>query len=72
MTRGFMPPGKMLRIFCSLYRLKKVPRNLFQHIKYKLCVTGSKSMDKVDMCLFIYYRVVFLVYVDDILFFSPE
>jgi hypothetical protein len=56
----------------SLYGLKQLPRNFFQHLKGKLENIGFKSAKAVDPCLFISNKVICLVYVDDTLFYSPR
>ena len=70
--RGFMQPGKVLKIIRFLYGLKQIPHNFFHRLKSNLEGTGLEPIDDVDPCLFISDKVVCMVYVDDILFFGPE
>lgn len=72
MPRGFMRPGKVLKLKKSLYGLKQSPRNFFLHLKTQLEAIGFKSLEDVDACLFVSDNVICLVYVDDTLFFSPK
>lgn len=72
MPRGFMKPGKVLKLKKSLYGLKQAPRNFFLHLKAKLMAVGFRSLEEVDACLFVTDNVICLVYVDDTLFFSPK
>jgi len=72
MPRGFMKPGKVLKLKKSLYGLKQAPRNFFMHLKAKLESIGFVSDPDIDPCLFVSDKVICLVYVDDTLFFSPD
>ena len=72
MPRGFGQDGKVLKLIRSLYGLKQAPRNFFLHFKGQLERVGFVSQDAVDPCLFISERVIAVVYVDDILFYSPK
>ena len=72
MPRGFMQPGKVLKLKKSLYGLKQAPRNFFMYLKAKLESIGFVSDPDIDPCLFVSDKVICLVYVDDTLFFSPD
>jgi hypothetical protein len=71
MPRGFRDEGKVLRLRKSLYGLKQAPRNFFLHLKGKLENIYFVQSD-FDQCLFISDQVIFLVCIDDTLFFSPD
>jgi hypothetical protein len=72
MPHGFHQPGKVLKLKRLLYGLQQSPRNFFQHLKAKLELIGFEANDNIDPCLFIFDKVICLVYVDDTLFFSPK
>jgi hypothetical protein len=72
MPRGFSQPGKVLKLNRSRYGLKQSPQNFFQHLEGKLEDIGFESAEAVDPCLFISDKVIYLVYVDDTLFYSPR
>ena len=67
-----MQPGEVLNLIRSLNGFKQSPCNLFQNIKYKLEGIGFESIKSVDPCLFIYDKIVCLMYVDNKLLFSLE
>ena len=69
--RGFSIPGKVLKLKKSLYGLRQSPRNFFNRLRDILLKNGFKSSER-DPCLFIHKHVICLVYVDDLLFFSPS
>jgi hypothetical protein len=72
MPRGFSESGKILKLKKSLYGLKQSPRNFFQFLKGKLEKIWFVSAMDIDPCLFIFDKVICLVYVDDTLFYSPK
>jgi hypothetical protein len=72
MPQGFTTPNKVLRLRKLLYGLKQAPQNFFMHLKSKLESIGFETKEDLDPCLFISSNVICLVYVDDILFFSPK
>jgi Reverse transcriptase (RNA-dependent DNA polymerase) len=72
MPRGFNQPNKVLKLKKSFYGLKQAPRNFFLHLKSKLERIGFVSQQDLDPCLFISDKVIFLVYVDDTLFYSSK
>jgi hypothetical protein len=69
--RGFVEPGKVLRLRKSLYGFKQAPRNFFLHLESSL-ENISFVQSEFDACLFISDKVICIVYVDDTLFFSPD
>ena len=69
--RGFKQPGKVLKLKRSLYGLRQIPRNFFLHLKGKLEDQEFKQ-NTTDPCLFIKRDMIYLVYVDDCLFFAPD
>jgi hypothetical protein len=60
-----------LKLKKSLYGLKQSPRNFFLHLKGKLQKVGFTQSEN-DPCLFMNYKVIYIVYVDDTLFYSPR
>jgi hypothetical protein len=66
MPKSFGKPGIVLKLRESLYGLKQSPRNFFHHLRGKLHDVRSTSSTS-DPCLFIYDKVITLVYVDDTL-----
>ena len=72
MPKGFSQAGKVLKLKKSLYGLKQALRNFFLHLKSKLESVGMKSEPDIDPCLFVSDKVVCIMYVHDILFFSPK
>jgi Reverse transcriptase (RNA-dependent DNA polymerase) len=72
MPRGFSEPGKVLKLNKSLYGLKQAPRNFFLHLKAQLESVGFRSQEDIDPCLFIWDKVICLVYIDNTLFHSPK
>jgi hypothetical protein len=71
LPKGFKQPGKVLRLKKSLYGLIQSPRNWFLHLKDKFAQVGFKQ-SKYDTCLFVSYRVICIVCLDDTLSFSPR
>jgi hypothetical protein len=67
----FGEDGKVLKLKKSLYGLKQSPRNFFLHLKEKLEKLGFTQSEN-DPCLFMNDKVICIVYVDDILFYSPK
>ena len=60
---------RILRLFRSLYGLKQYPRAFWLYLTDKLEACGMKQ-SKLDPCLFIGAKVIAVIYVDDILFWS--
>jgi hypothetical protein len=71
LPKGFKQPGKVLRLKKSIYGLRQSPRNWFLHLKDKFAKVGFKQSE-YDACLFVSDKVIYIVYVDDTLFFSPR
>ena len=71
MPRGYKDQRKVLKLNKSLYELKQSPRNFFLHLKSKL-ETLEFVQSPADPCLFIRPDMIYLVYVDDCLFFAPD
>jgi hypothetical protein len=71
MPRGFGEYEKVLKLKKSLYGLKQSPENFFLHLKAKLEKVGFTKSEN-DPCLFMNDKVRCIVYVDDILFYSPK
>jgi len=65
MPRGFLNPGKVLKLRKSLCGLKQAPRIWFNHLKNKLELLGFVQCVDVDQCLFVSEKVVLLCCVDD-------
>ena len=55
----------------SLYGLCNSPQNFFEHLKSKVLKVGF-TQSKHNPCLFISKKVIFLVYVNNCLFYSPN
>jgi hypothetical protein len=55
----------------SVYGLKQAPRYFFRHLKKRLELSGLKQSPN-DPCLFVGSKVIAVVYVDDILFYSKS
>jgi hypothetical protein len=55
----------------SVYGLKQAPRYFFRHLKKRLELCGLKQSPN-DPCLFVGSKVIAVVYVDDILFYSKS
>ena len=72
MPHGFTQPGKVLKLKHSLYGLKQSPKNFFSLLKNKLESCGFSMSEDIDPCLFISDKVICLMYVDDLLFFSLQ
>ncbi|KAG7370589.1 reverse transcriptase RNA-dependent DNA polymerase [Nitzschia inconspicua] len=73
MPRGFAEEGKVLKLRRSLYGLKQSPRNFFLHLKSNLEACGFRNPSPdTDPCLFVWDKVVCVVYVDDTLLSSPR
>jgi hypothetical protein len=69
--KGFKQPGKVLRLKKSLYGLRQSPKKWFLHLKEKFAQVGFKQSE-YDACVFMSDRVIFIVYGDDTLLFSPR
>ena len=72
MPRGFVQPGKVLKLKKSLYGLKQAPMIWFNHLKGKLETLGFVQCTDVDQCLFVSDKVVLLCYVDDCLLYAKQ
>jgi hypothetical protein len=55
----------------SVYGIKQAPRNFFQFLVDELALEGLKQFNS-SPCLFFSPKVIVIVYVDDILFFSKD
>jgi hypothetical protein len=62
---------KVLRLNRTLYGLRQSPRAFWLYLTEKLQRCGLKQ-SQLDPCLFIGSRVICIVYVDDLLFWSPK
>ena len=67
-----MEQGKVLKLKRSLYGLKQSPRNFFMFLKENLEEIGFEAQTNVDPCLIISEKCIYLVYVDNTLFFAPK
>ncbi|KAL7465130.1 hypothetical protein ACHAXS_005455 [Conticribra weissflogii] len=63
--------GTVLKLKRSLYGLKQAPCYFFEYLKERLEQQGIKQSQS-DSCLFIGTSVIAVVYVNDILFYSPS
>ena len=72
MPQGFAEHGQVLKLKRSLYGLKQSSRNFFLFLKSKLEAAGFTNQEEIDPCLFLSDKCIFLVYVDDTLFYSPK
>lgn len=61
----------MLKLKRALYGLKQSPRAFWLYLVEKLISCGL-TQSKLDPCLFIGDRVICIIYVDDLLFWSPK
>ena len=76
MPRGFKQydkngKPKVLSLRRTLYGLRQSPRAFWQYLSEKLEKAGLLQ-SKLDPCLFIGPKVICIVYVDDVLFWSPR
>lgn len=71
MPRGFVKPGKVLKLKKSLYGLRQAPRCFWQYLTSAMNECGLKQSG-FDPCLFIGEKVIAVAYVDDILFWSKD
>jgi hypothetical protein len=62
---------KVLKLNQTLYGLRQSPRAFWLYLTEKLERCGLKQ-SQLDPCLFIGSRVICIVYVDDLLFWSPK
>jgi hypothetical protein len=62
---------KVLKLNKTLYRLRQSPRAFWKHITNKLKTCGL-AQSKFDPCLFVGSKVISIVYVDDIIFWSKD
>ena len=74
MPRGFEVNGnngrtKVLKLFKTLYGLCQNPRAFWKYITTKMELCGMVQSN-IDPCLFIGKKVMAIIYVDDILFWS--
>lgn len=73
-ARGFVygEPGEFcLKLHKSVYGLMQAPRNIFKFLVDQFELEGMYQSDS-DPCFFVGKKVIAIVYVDDILFFSKE
>ena len=52
-SEGFQQPRKLLMLKKSLYGLRQLSRNFFEHLKDKLEGKGLKQCTNLDPCLFV-------------------
>ena len=76
MPRGFEVKGKngrpkVLKLLKTLYGLRQSSRALWEYMTAKIKLCGMQQ-SKMDPCLFIGYKVIEIIYVDDILFWSVD
>ena len=62
---------KVLKLNRTLYGLRQSPCTFWLYLTEKLERCGLKQ-SQLDPCLFIGSRVICIVYVDDLLFWSPK
>jgi len=72
MPRGFLNPGKVLKLKKSLCGLKQAPRMWFNHLKNKLELLGFVQCVDVDQCLFVSEKVILLCHADDCLLHAKD
>jgi hypothetical protein len=72
MPRGFVKPGKVLKLKKSLLGLKQSPHNFFHCLKSKLEAMGFEQALDVNPCLFISDKVICLMCVDKALLFARD
>eukprot|EP00957_Ditylum_brightwellii_P130342 9942928-Ditylum_brightwellii.AAC.1 len=70
MMSGF-PRNKVLKLNKSLYRQVDAPRMRYNKLRDSLEARGFTAC-KADPCLFIFKKVVYIVYVDDCLWFARD
>lgn len=69
--RGFSKkPNHVLRLNRSLYGLKQAPRHFFNYLSERLIKHGLQQ-SQYDPCLFMNTNMIVIVYVDDLLIYSP-
>jgi len=61
----------VLKLNRSLYGLRQSPRNFFLYLKGNLEAVGF-NQSQLDPCLFISSHVIYVVYVDNYLFFAAR
>ena len=61
----------MLKLNKTLYGLRQSPREFWKYIT-KILETFGLKQSKLDPCLFVGPDVMFIVYVDDLIFWSPN
>jgi hypothetical protein len=61
----------VLKLNKSVYGLKQAPKYFFEHLTKRMALCGLKQSNK-DPCLFIGSKVIAVIYVDDILFYSKD
>ena len=71
MPRGFEQSGKILKLRKTLYGLRQSPRAFWEYIVKKREASGCPQSE-LDPCLFVSKKVICIVYVDDILFWSKD
>ena len=76
MPRGFTQydkkgRAKVLKLKRTLYGLKQSPRAFWKYMVEKLEAAGLKQSN-LDPCMFIGKKVIAVMYVDDILMWSPN
>ena len=72
MPKGFGQPGKVLKLKKSLHGQCDAPRNWFNHLKSDLEVIGFEQAIDADLCLFLFEKVICLVYVDNCIMIAKE
>eukprot|EP00957_Ditylum_brightwellii_P024983 1889292-Ditylum_brightwellii.AAC.1 len=71
MPQGYCKEGQVLKLNRSLYELKQSLQNFFKHLLAKLSKVGMEASEH-NPCLFFTDKLIYLVYVDDCLFFAPK
>ena len=76
MPRGFRQKGKngkhkVLKLNKTLYGLRQSPRLFWKYMVQKMEMCGMQQ-SKLDPCLFIGERVIAIMYVDDLIFWSRD
>jgi len=69
--RSYREDGKLLKLKWNLYRLHQGPKNFFALLKNKI-LTIEFMQSTSDPCLFMKEDCVYVVYVDDCLFFAQN
>ena len=71
MPKGFSKPGMVLKLQRSLYGLRQSLHNYFKYTAEKFASVGLKQ-SHVNECLFISRRAIVLIWVNNVLIYSPR